>query len=283
MNLARHASVLWRFRRVTLAGILLGIVLAVLASYRVSSSGLSPRGVETWSAVSQILVTQPGFPEGRVTLPEKQIEDGVTADGRPAVEEDAPPSDQVEFADPARLAGLGDLYSKFLTSDEVLRRVPERPTAGQVLASPFAASQGGLLLPVVQLTTMGPSADGAHKLNLNTYTALLDFLDERADANKIPRGKRVQLELLVSPEMTLVSGRKPTASVLIFMLVLLGTVAVTHLLEALRNRRQAERLAAVDWQAPSNLLDDEPDVDEAFASGAANGNGVGRARRLTRS
>jgi hypothetical protein len=283
MNLARHASVLWRFRRVTLAGVLLGIVLAVLASYRVSSSGLSPRGVETWSAVSQILVTQPGFPEGRVTLPEKQIDDGVTTDGEPAVEENAPPSDQVEFADPARLAGLGDLYSKFLTSDEVLRRVPERPTAGEVLASPFASSQGGLLLPVVQLTTMGPSAAAAQKLNLSTYKALLDFLDERADANKIPRAKRVQLELLVSPELTLVSGRKPTASVLIFMLVLLGTVAVTHLLEALRNRRQAESLAVVDWQTPKSLLDDEPDLDEAFASDGTNGNGAGRARRLTRS
>jgi hypothetical protein len=282
MNLARHASVLWRFRRVTLAGVLLGIVLAVLASYRVSSSGLTPRGVETWSAVSSILVTQPGFPEGRVTLPEKQIDDGVTTDGAPAVDENAPPSDQIEFADPARLSGLGDLYSKFLTSDEVLRRVPEQPTPAMVQASPFAASQGGLLLPVVQLTTMAPSAEAAQRMNLNTYKALLDFLEERAKANDIPKAKRVELELLVSPEMTLVSGRKPTASVLIFMLVLLGTVAVTHLLEALRNRRQAETLAVVDWQTPKNILDDEPDLDEAFASDA-HGNGVGRARRLSRS
>jgi hypothetical protein len=277
MNLARHASVLWRFRRVTLAGVLLGILLAVLASYRVSSSGIAPRGVETWSAVSQILVTQPGFPEGRVTLPEKQIEDGVTATGEPAVDEDAAPSDQVEFADPARLAGLGDLYSKFLTSDDVLRRVPERPAPAQVLASPFASSQGGVLLPVVELTTMGTTAAEAQKLNLNTYKALLDFLDERADANKIPRAKRVQLDLLVSPEISLVSGRKPTASVLIFLLVLLGTVAVTHLLEALRNRRQAEMLGMVDWEPPAGMLDDAPEV-EPFA----NGNGVGSERHLSR-
>ena len=47
------------------------------------------------------------------------------------------------------------------------------------------------------------------------------------------------------------SGPKPTASVLAFMLVLLGTVAVTHLLEALRGRREAVALASIRWDAPS--------------------------------
>ena len=38
MNLARHAAVLWRFRRITAAGLLLGIVLAVFASYSITPS-----------------------------------------------------------------------------------------------------------------------------------------------------------------------------------------------------------------------------------------------------
>jgi hypothetical protein len=258
MNLARHATVLWRFRRVTIAGVLLGIVLAVLASYRVSSSGLTPRGTETWSAVSSILVTQAGFPEGRVTLPEKQIDTAVTADGQNAVESDAEPKDQVEFADPARLSGLGDLYSKFLTSDEVLSRVKGmRVAPAQVQASPFASSQGGLLLPVVQLTTLGPDAKTAQRTNLAVYKALLGFLDQRAEANDIPPAKRVELKILNSPQVTLMSGRKPTMSVLALMLVLLGTLAVTHLLEALRNRRQNAELATiVDWDPPAAVLDD---------------------------
>lgn len=271
MNLARHASVLWRFRRVTAAGVVIGIVLAILASYRVGPGGLEPRGVETWSAVSQILVTQPGFPEGRVTLPEKQLDSAVTTEGDEAVEENAPPADQVEFADPARLAALGDLYSKFLTSDVVLSRVPEHPPAASVMASPFASSQGGLLLPVIQLTTMGPSAEMAQRINVNTYKALLDFLEQRARANDIPRSKRVELELLVAPEMTLMSGRKPTASVLAFMLVLLATVAITHLLEALRNRRAAEKLAIVDWDAPTSILDDDDSRDVFAAPAGSNG------------
>ena len=267
MNLARHASVLWRFRRVTAAGVVLALALAILASYSVSSTGLQPRGAETWNAVSQILVTQPGFPEGRVTLPAKQLDDALTSDGQEAVEENADPKDQVDFADPARLAALGDLYSKFLTSDEVLSRVPGHPPAAAVSASPYASSQGGLLLPVVQLTAMGPTAQAAQQLNGRVYKALLDYLEERQAANGIARADRVELQLLVRPETMLMAGRKPTASILVFMLVLLGTVAVTHLLESLRLRRAEAALAIVDWEAPASMLDRRPNgASEPFAA-----------------
>ena len=67
MNLARHASVLWRFRRVTAAGVVIGLILAFLAFYDVSSGSLKPRGTETWTAVSQILVTQPGSASGSLS------------------------------------------------------------------------------------------------------------------------------------------------------------------------------------------------------------------------
>jgi hypothetical protein len=253
MNLSRHASVLWRFRRVTAAGVVIGIVLAILASYRVSSKGLEPRGSETWSAVSSILVTQAGFPEARVTLPEKQIDTGVTSDGQDAVQENSSPSDQLEFADPARLAYQADLYSKFLISDDVLRRVPEHPMPAQVMASPFASAMGGQVLPVIQLTTMGESAAKAQTINLHVFKALNEFIDEGARQNDLPKAKRIELRILNSPEVTLMSGRKPTMSVLAFMLVMLMTVAVTHLLEALRNRRQTEAALAtiVDWDAPT--------------------------------
>ncbi len=245
MNLARHAAVLWRYRVVTATGIFLGVLLALAASYKITTAGLEKRGMEVWSATSQILVTQPGFPEGRVTLPEKQIDDAVTSNGGRASKDMATPNDQVEFADPARLAALGDLYSKFLTSDEVLRRVPERPTFEQVMASPFASSQGGLLLPVIELKTMAPSGERAHAMNRNTYKALLAYLEDRQQANRIPAARRVELKMIVQPSVALVSGAKPTGSVLVFLLVMLGTVAFTHLLEALRSRRQHEAMEAL--------------------------------------
>lgn len=258
MNLSRHASVLWRFRRVTAVGVVLGIALAIFASYRVSSDGLTPRGSETWQATSSILVTQPGFPEGRVTLPEAQIEQSLGADGQPTVDENDTPSDKIKFADPARLSYQADLYSRFLTSDDVLRRVPEHPMPAQVIASPFASAQGGQVQPVIQLQTMAATAEAAHTMNRHTFQALKEFINEGNDAYDLPKAERVEIKLLNTPEVALLTGRKPTMSVLAFLFVMLATLAVTHLLEALRNRRQTEAALAtiVDWDAPTPSLEE---------------------------
>jgi hypothetical protein len=258
MNLARHAAVVWRFRLVAIAGLAIGLTLAVLASYQVPS--MEPRGTETWTATSQILVTQPGFPEGRVTLPEAEVQGATTAGGE-RVEESAP-KDQVTFADPARLSGLADLYARFLTSDEVLGKVPGRPTADRVTASPFLASAGGQVLPVIQLAAMAPTNPGAMKLNRDVFKSLSSLIEKQQTANGIGEGQRIELKLIDAPEATLTSPRKKTAAILVLFLCLLGTVAVCHLLEGLRPRKSEEPIdGIVDWDVP---LADEP-VEEPAA------------------
>jgi hypothetical protein len=241
MKLARHAAVLWRFRAVTFTGVAFALLLALLSSYRLVYDGgisLVPRGAETWSATSSLLVTQPGFPEGRVTLPQKQIPTGVTAGGQPAVKFGDSPSNQIQFADPARLGALADLYSKFLTSDQVLRRVPGHPTPDKVTASPFQTAAGGQVLPVIQLVAMGSSKAGSLRMSRDTIKALRTVLAEGQRANQISRAARVEVEVFNAPKAVLTAGRKPTAAILVFMLCLLATVAVTHLLQALRSRRE---------------------------------------------
>jgi hypothetical protein len=256
MNLARHAAVLWRFRLVAIAGLAIGLMLAVLASYQVPS--MEPRGTETWTATSQILVTQPGFPEGRVTLPEAEVQSATTADGEPV--EAAEPKDQVTFADPARLSGLADLYARFLTSDEVLGKVPGRPMADKVTASPFLASAGGQVLPVIELAAMAPTSDGAKKLNRDVFKSLSSLIEAQQTANDIGKGQRIELKLIDEPAAALTSPRKKTAAILVLFLALLGTVAVCHLLEGLRPRKTEEPMdGIVDWDVP---LADEP-VDRA--------------------
>jgi hypothetical protein len=248
VDLSRHAAVLWRFRIVTAVGLGLGVMLAILASYQPTWDGgpaIKARGFETWQAKSSILVTQPGFPEGRVTLPTQALGEGVTtAGGQPAVDPTSPPEDQVEFADPARLAGLADLYSKFLTSDQVLSRVPGRPTSAQIQASPFQSSQGGLVLPVIQLTATAGTSETARRLNTQVFNSLRAVLAERQKANQIGRGKRVEVTFIDAPEAALTAGRKHTTAILAFVLCLLGTLAVTHLLASLRDRRNTEDVLA---------------------------------------
>jgi hypothetical protein len=242
MNLARHAAVLWRFRAVTATGLVLAVLLAVLASYKLSFDGgvsLKPRGTQTWSATSTLLVTQPGFPEGRVTLPQRQIDSGTTASGQPAVSPTDTPANQLQFADPARLASLADLYSRYLTSDQVLRRVPGHPKPEKLTASPFQASAGGQVLPVIQLVTMAPSKPASTKMNLDVVNALRSVLAEGQARNGVSRAGRVEVEIFNSPDSVLTAGRKPTAAILVFLLCVLATMAVTHLLAALRARQEA--------------------------------------------
>ncbi len=148
MDLSRHLAVFWRYRVITAVGLVLAIAFAVLAAYKPSTSGLEKRGDSSYSSASRLLVTQAGFPEGRVVLP-----------APPLGEEQNP--DTVGFADPARFMALADLYTKLILSDEVRRRIPEHPTPAQVDASPIDSVSGSPILPIIELVTTARSSSAA--------------------------------------------------------------------------------------------------------------------------
>ena len=102
MDLGLYASVLWRFRWLVFIGTLLAVVLTVLSVAKMTSSGLEYRQPETWQAESQLLLTQPGFPEGRALFPNPETQ-----------------RSKYSYADAARFASLTALYSQFAQSDEV--------------------------------------------------------------------------------------------------------------------------------------------------------------------
>jgi hypothetical protein len=240
MNLARHAAVLWRFRRITAAGLLLGIFLAVFASYNITPSGLKARGVSTYTSQSQLLVTQPGFPEGRPVLPTTQTIDPNT--GKPVVD-----PDETDFADPARFLALADIYTKLIVSDPVLRRLPARVSPTQIVASPLPAVSGAPILPIIQLDTIGATPAAARQLNLDLAKALREHIEEGLRENDVPPAKRVVISTINAPELgALTSGPSKTASILALLLCLIGTVALTHLLENLRNRREPDPVDELD-------------------------------------
>ena len=238
MNLATHAAVLWRFRAVTITGILLGIVLAVLAAYKVGWDGgpsLEPRGSESWTSESSLLVTQAGFPEGRVILPE--IPPAGTVPTTPNLQPDTGDK-KLQFADPLRFAFLAQLYAQLAVSDRVLEAVPGKPGRDQIEALSVegpAATQ----LPVIQLTTTAATAEAARDLNTNLVKALQDVLASDQENADISSQQRTRVELLSAPAAPIMAaGRTHTASILALLLCLIGAVAVAHLLAAIRDRRE---------------------------------------------
>src|SRR3954465_4951057 len=114
MNLERHLQVLWRYRLITALGLLFGIALALLAAFKVGPGGLERRGSEQWSSTSNVMVTQKGFPWGRVILPNSaEIGQagplGSTTDGSAATQQQSSSSKEdtpIPFADPGRRATL---------------------------------------------------------------------------------------------------------------------------------------------------------------------------------
>ena len=236
MNLARHAAVLWRFRLITATGLFLGISLAVLASYKVSFDGgpsLQARGSATWKSDALLLVTQPGFPEGRVVLPD-------TTETVPGTGETVQ-NDKLQFADPNRFGGLADLYSQLAMSDRVRKEIPEKPEPLQNEALALPGASGGVILPIIKLSASADSQKGAQLLTQHAIEALQGVLSEDQSKARIPDQSRVEVRTLNAPSAGyLVSGPPRTAAILVFILSILGTIGLTHLLAALRSRDDAE-------------------------------------------
>jgi hypothetical protein len=263
MDLARHARVLWRYRWVTAGGILLGIVLAVLASYKVTTSGLEPRGSSIYTSESQLLVTQAGFPEGRSVLPTPPPTDGLTPQ---PTENDK----ELQFADPSRFMTLADLYSTLIVSDEARSLIPEKPAASQIIASPLPAVSGVPVLPIIELTTTADTAAGAQALNTHTADALRQLLKGRQAKADISPAQSVQIQTVNAPSPGTLTGRPSHAgSILALLLCLIGTVALTHLLEMLRTRREDDLdNVDLDWVLDEDV-DEKQDADEEAADRGA--------------
>ena len=231
MNLGHHVDLLLRHKRMVAAGLFLGVVLGILAIYQVPS--MERRGSEEWSVESQFLVTQPGFPEGRVTLPNTVTDPAAPAPGSSGGRSQT-------FADPGRLSTLAVLYSAIAVSDQVRRKLSMRTAPEQISAGAIDASGNGTnYLPIIRLVTKASTARGAEKLNAETFAALKELLASRQGANNIDSKGRVRLNLLSAPSgPLLLSGPSTAPAVLAFLLCLLATIALVHVRESLTLRRR---------------------------------------------
>src|SRR5215204_2210079 len=226
MDLGLYASVLWRFRWIVILGTLLAILLTVLSVAKITSNGLEYRKAQTWQAQTTLLLTQPGFPEGRALFPNAEKE-GVRS--------------KYSYTDPGRFTSLTALYSQFAQSDEVraLVRREGAPRGSSVSAAPVIppGSNPYALMPVIALFGQAQSRSDAVVTTLVGTDAFMAFLERKAREAEIPESQRVQVDVLAQPRgAVVIEPRKKTLPIVVFLTVITGTIGLVFVLENLRSR-----------------------------------------------
>jgi hypothetical protein len=228
-----YARVLWRFKLLILFGLVVASSLGVLSVLHVSTNGVSYRESELWSSRTRLLVTQQGFPWGRLLALDPSLE---------AQQLDIP------LADPNRLNTLTILYAEFATSDPV-RRLMRRdgPIRGEIIATPVVVQEGRYSLPLIDLMAISTSPHAAVDLTQRSADALRKYLHQQQSANRVPSADRVVIQEVIRPRgAEIFRPRSKTMPVVVFLAVMLVTVGLAFLLENLRPRVRPGEQAEVE-------------------------------------
>lgn len=232
MNLQLYKAVLGRFRWLVLAGILLGVALALLSYVRVSLDGgvsLTYRQQESWESSATLLLTDGDFQLGR----------------------------DPRSADPYRFIGLTTIYARVASSGEVRRMMRGAPVPGGSFFAVSDVSAGEVLLPTITAYGRAPSAAAAVKTVRRGTEAFIRYLRRSPGAASIPSSQRVRLAVLIAPSKPkLLVPRKKTLAFVVFLAVLTATIGLAFVLENVRPSAPGVRVAAQD---PADVLP-EPGV-----------------------
>jgi hypothetical protein len=240
MDLKRHLQVLWRFRLILVAGVLLGTILALLASFRLDGTQLTWRSSQTFESTSTLFVTQPGFPWGRVTLPavtQSQVPaaEGQQADGSNS---SGQPTQRREYGVPERFADLAVLYA-YLASSEQVRALmnPQPRSADEVTITPLSNPGTGAGLPLLLITAKGTDPVRVKGLTEAAVKAVKDYLKTQQQKADIASGARTEIQVLNRPSKPyVVEGHAYIGSVIAFFLMIAFAVGLAYVLENLRPR-----------------------------------------------
>ena len=237
MDLALYLRVLWRFRVLVLAGLVLATVLAFLAMFRVNPLGspaVAYREHQIFQADTTLLVTQAGFPEGRTVLPGDQT---------------APVGKQgIQYADPGRFSSLAVVYGQLANGDVVQRRLANSPSVRSIVRLPTSKMQAaqpetdpssGGVLPLVDIQGLADTPHDAALISTTGAAVLERDIAQQQRTADIPKNQRVVLSVLRLParnKIQVVVKRKKTLPIVIFLTVLIAAIGAAFVLENLRPR-----------------------------------------------
>jgi hypothetical protein len=238
MDLGRFISVVWRFRLLFAAGVLLACLVSITSLARISTSGIQYREQESWTSASVLFITQSGFPWGRAIL-----DDMITIEN-----ENAPPTQLPKYGDPARYSNLAALYAELAKSDGVQAAVMKNSRPGEFVEPMVVSSPGAsTALPLMTMKAFGPTPQSAMDTAQRASRAFRAFLDRQQASNGIPKSERI--EVVVTQKATtpeLFEKRSYVRPIFLFLLINMGFLALAFALENLRPRAVPAQRAGVE-------------------------------------
>jgi capsular polysaccharide biosynthesis protein len=234
VDLNLYGRVLWRFKYLVATGFVVAVLLAILAAARVSfSHGLTVtyRKPAIWQSQAALLITQRGFPYGRLATTNDAAANG------------------------GQFTGLVSLYARFVNSDAVQARLhlsANEAVVGQsvVDSSPYGATA----LPILGISGYASTPPHARELANRGVSIFKTYIDQEQRAAGIPAGQRIVLQQInaASPAV-LFQGHKKTLPILAFMTVVIATLGLAFLLENMRPRAPAVSSPGTRGQEPELL------------------------------
>ena len=231
MDLGRFLSVVWRFRVLLAAGLMIATLISVASLARISTSGITYREQESWTSASVLFITQAGFPWGRAIL-----DDMVTVE-----QEGQAPISVPKYGDPGRYSGLAALYAELAKSDGVQAAVMKNIRPGEFVEPMVVQSPGSnTALPLMTLKAFGPTPESAMDTAQRASKAFREYLDRQQASNGIPPEERIKVTVTqkaTNPE--LFEKRSYVRPIFLFLLINMGFLALAFALENLRPRAVA--------------------------------------------
>lgn len=229
MDLAEYLRVLSRFRALVLGGLVLACLLAFLSYAGISFAGGSPkltyRQSEQWESTTRILISQPGFPLGKLSV------------GNPSP---TPSTTTTPFASPQWLASLAVPFAQLGNSDAVQNRLwhgTPPSTEQMTVVAEFGGSNNSEALPVLDVNGLGPSPGAAVHVAQRGAAVFIKYFRQQQRVNKVATANRVQLQVLNrATAAQLLVGRKKTVPIVIFVAVMTAAIGLAFILENLRPR-----------------------------------------------
>jgi len=252
MDLGLFASVLWRAKRLVLAGLVLAVLLAGFAYGKPGFSGghisFKPRFASVYQAEAQLLIGQSDYPYR-----------------------------QPGETEPSRALGsLSPIYANLANGSEVQGEIVRQLGKGaKVKAFEDVDLAASSFLPFVNFIATSSNPAEATRFAQGAASIFQTFIARQQTASGVVPSKRIQLSLVstgVNPKLS--EGHKPSIAILVFVALLVGTVALVLIKENTRQRSAS----ALQAQHASDVPTLEPvpppaDVESELAHAGSNGNG----------